>query len=131
MAWGLYEGIGKVPRTDRTGHGDRIKEAVGNGMRGGRLPDTWEIVDAEMYAIRMTLVRAIERAEDSEEKEGEGKQCRVCIVSDSETAIKVMEAAWRKGSVDVRDVRRERAAMIQEVCRLRAKIMNMGRHITG
>ena len=79
VAWGLYEGIGKVPRTDRSGHGGRIKEAVGNGMRGGRLPDPWEIVDAEMYAIRMALVRAIERAEASEEEEGEGIQCRVCI----------------------------------------------------
>ena len=128
VAWGLYEGIGKVPRTDRSGHGGRIKEAVGNGMRGGRLPDSWEIVDAEMYAIRMALVRAIERAEASKEEEGEGIQCRVCIVSDSETAIKVMEKAWRKGSIDTRDVRQERAALIQEVCRLRAKIMRMGKN---
>jgi ribonuclease HI len=128
VAWGLYEGVGKVPRTDRTGHGERIKEAVGKGMRGGRLPDTWEIVDAEMYAIRMALARAIERAEASEEEEGEGKECRVCIVSDSETAIKVMEAAWRKGRVEPGDVRQDRAALVQEVCRLRAKIMKMGRN---
>ena len=74
------------------------ERATGRGMEGGRLPATWEIVDAEMYAVFRALLRVYLETR-SEEGDGALGEKRILIMSDCQSAIKEIEKGWREGEV--------------------------------
>ena len=63
VGYGIWEGLATRAATSYTDSEERwwqegghdrehkLQERVGAGLWGGRLPDDWEIADAEMYAI--------------------------------------------------------------------------------
>ena len=67
----------------------RMRRSLGMGMRGMRLPANLEVVDAELVGVLMALRATVAK--------GGAAQRRVLIMSDSLTALEMMEAAWRKG----------------------------------
>ena len=106
VSWGVWEG----PR----GAGWR-SAAVKEGMWGGRLPSDYEIADAETVAIERYLRKVVERAGRNSKEE------RVLIMSDSLGCLDAIEQAWREG--DARALRgRDRGALIESVCSLRARL---------
>ena len=60
-AYGVWGGIQEVKvweekRGGKRGRAEReAREAIGKGMHGGRLPDGWDVMDAELFAIRIVL----------------------------------------------------------------------------
>ena len=100
VAYGVFEGptrFGKrVPGDaqvkDPNGIGpcgeEEIRTALGAGMWGGKLPSTWEVIDAEMYAILAHL-----RKMASERRAG----AAVLVLCDCKPALQQIESAHRKG----------------------------------
>jgi len=62
------------------------------GLWGGRLPDDWQVIDAEMYAV-LAYLRKMATAEDAADR-------RCLVLSDCKPALQQIEAAYRKGSLE-------------------------------
>ena len=93
-AWGLWEG--PAPRdggwaAPETHAGTAARVAA--GMAGGRLPDGYDVMDAELAAI----VAALEKARARDEGGGDEDGRRVLICTDSQSAMKLLERVWKKG----------------------------------
>ena len=89
VACGAYEGM--LPVTAQFGErDDRVaRRGMEMGMHGRRLPNTYEIVDAELHGVLLALQITATR-EDV-------KKRRCLIISDSLTALEMIEEAWRVG----------------------------------
>jgi ribonuclease HI len=96
------------------------RKAVGEGLEGGRLPATWEVVDAEMYAVFRALLRVYREAV-SESGEAGAKACRVLVLTDCQSAMGQIERAWRQGEMR-HESKGDRRAMLEAICRVRAKL---------
>ena len=96
------------------------ERATGRGMEGGRLPATWEVIDAEMYAVFRALLRVY-----LETRSGEGAEAvrakRILILSDCQSAIKEIERAWREGEAR-HETKGDRRALLEAICRIRAQM---------
>ena len=89
----------------------RLRQLAG-GMRSMRLPDHYEVVDAELAAMLMVLRETAQEA-------GAGEK-RCLIMSDCEAALGMAEEAWRKE-------RREyggkgRGAILEAICTYREQL---------
>jgi len=111
--YGMHEaGADYVRATDK---GDCV--AVGRGLTGGRLPDSFEACDCELYAAYKYLLRVWEEAGSVEKRQ----QARVLIMSDCKPAMQQMEQAWRKG--EAHGLRKwDRGALLEAICSLRADL---------
>ena len=94
--------------------------AVGDGLEGGRLPATWEVVDAEMYAIFRALRRVYREGMISSGRQAVAAS-RVLILTDCRSAMEQVESAWRMGHVRSGQSG-DRRAMLEAICRLRARM---------
>ena len=102
VAYGVFEGL--------QGSGARQ-----SGVWGARLPSDLEVMDAEMFAIHEYLRDVVESAGVGADTE------RVLVQSDCLGALDAIEAAWRAGGP--RGLRgRDRGAMLESICRLRARL---------
>ena len=95
-----------------------LERRTGVGMWGGGLPDTFEIADAEMYAI-LEVVREAER------RGAGGEPTRCLVMSDSKSCLEQIEEAWRAGT-DAKLGGQQREAMLAEICARRRNITNAG-----
>ena len=121
-AYGVWEGMGPYGLHDKNkGNEELDHKTVGQGMWGGRLPDSCEAVDAELAACFYYLRRVHDSAKDDAER----KRSRILILSDCKPAMQAMEAAWRGG--EAHGMRKDRGAMLEAICTLRAAL---GRVIT-
>ena len=68
---------------------EEIRTAFGAGMWGGKLPSTWEPIDAEMYAI-LAYLRKMASARDAQSR-------RCLVLCDCKPALQQIESAYRKG----------------------------------
>ena len=68
---------------------EEIRTAFGAGMWGGKLPSTWEPIDAEMYAI-LAYLRKMASASDAQSR-------RCLVLCDCKPALQQIESAHRKG----------------------------------
>ena len=68
---------------------EEIRTAFGAGMWGGKLPSTWEPIDAEMYAI-LAYLRKMASASDARSR-------RCLVLCDCKPALQQIESAHRKG----------------------------------
>ena len=100
------------------------KRATGRGM--GRLPATWEVMEAEMYA-RCTgagVQSAAAGVPGNEERGGGGgreSEKDPDLLSDCQSAIKEIERAWREGEVR-HETKGDRRALLEAICRIRAQM---------
>jgi ribonuclease HI len=94
------------------------ERATGRGMEGGRLPATWEVMDAEMYAVFRALLRVYLETRSAEGAEAVSAK-RILILSDCQSAIKEIERAWREGEVR-HETNGDRRALLEAICRIRA-----------
>jgi hypothetical protein len=85
--------------------------ALSAGMIGMRLPSCYEVLDAELHAILLALQHTA--------TQGDGRRC--LIMSDSLTALEMVEDAWRHG-VRWRGAHASRAAMLHAINTVRARI---------
>jgi len=91
----------------------RREMKVSHGLTGGRLPDDWEVADAEMYAI-YELLRQI-----SSEEEAPPSTQRILVTVDNKSVLMQIENAWRRErTAGLRT--RQRAAMLEAICRWRS-----------
>ena len=98
---------------------EEIERAVARGAWGGRLPGSWEAVDAEVYAVLAYLRRmALQQAADDEPR-------RCLVISDCKPALHQIESAWRQG-VPQGFRERDRGAMLEAICKYRA-MLEVGR----
>ena len=110
------EGEADVEATEQ-----QIAAACGAGLEGGRLPSSWEVIDAELYAIFSVLRRVWLEAKAGGATAADMKQQRVLIISDCKPALTQLETAWRAGTAQ--GLRRgDRAALLEATCRLRAQL---------
>ena len=65
----------------RGGAGEGGEAAAGAGLWGGRLPDTWQSVDAEMYAILAYLRRVVASREADEAGRKRGRIMSDCVAA--------------------------------------------------
>ena len=121
VAYGVYEGM--LPEAEVApppgGWGalspeQRALRCMGAGMWGGALPQDWDNNDAEAYAILRYLQSVVERADDPARE-------RVLVMSDSRAVLDVIETVWRSGNA-ARAKSRDRGAMVEAVCALRAAL---------
>jgi hypothetical protein len=63
---------------------EQERHAIAEGLEGGRLPDTWEVLDAEMYAIFRAIKRVIL---ESRSKGMDAREQRLLILTDCSSAI--------------------------------------------
>ena len=107
-------------RRRETGRGEGTakmeRRAVGEGLWGEKLPDKWEVYDAEMYMIVRYLREVAHRLAEGTE---EGDTGDAVVVSDSLSALLELEHAWRAGEVGL-NVRS--ATMLEAACRLRSML---------
>ena len=90
-----------------------VRRGLGEGMCGQRLPACYEVVDAELHAILMALQKTGER---------EAPETRRCLIlSDSLTALEMVERAWR-GGVTWHGPRSGRAALLHAINSARARL---------
>ena len=115
MNWGAMEVAG-----EQMLHMDAQQEAdaAGAGMEGGRLPDSWDVIDAELYAVFRVLLRVYLEAKRRGGDE-EAQQCRVLVLSDCKSGMEEMERVWRAGEVH-HEWKGARRAMLEAICRVRA-----------
>ena len=86
-------------------------------MWGGRLPDSFEIADAEMYACFKLLLNIWTKAGNAQTR----KDKRVLICSDCKPAMQQIETAWRKGYSD--GARKyDRGHLLEAICNIRADL---------
>ena len=67
----------------------QVRRSLGLGLYGRRLPACYEVVDAELHAILLALQETV--------GQGDAAARRCLIMSDSLTAIEMIERAWREG----------------------------------
>ena len=97
VSYGVYEGPARFGRpVEGSGQlesgDDELRLAFGQGLWGGRLPDDWQVIDAEMYAV-LAYLRKMATAEDAADR-------RCLVLSDCKPALQQIEAAYRKGSLE-------------------------------
>ena len=97
VSYGVYEGPARFGRPvegsgQLEGGDDELRLAFGQGLWGGRLPDDWQVIDAEMYAV-LAYLRKMATAEDAADR-------RCLVLSDCKPALQQIEAAYRKGSLE-------------------------------
>jgi hypothetical protein len=63
---------------------EQERHAIAEGLEGGRLPDTWEVLDATMYAIFRAIKRVIL---ESRSKGMDAREQRLLILTDCSSAI--------------------------------------------
>ena len=125
-AYGIWEGlkpIGYRPEgsEDVVATDDTIDKSIADNLWGGRLPDSFAIADAEMYACYKFLLKVWTRAETPANRAA----CRVLICSDCKPALMQIEHAWRQGhATGFRKY--DRGNLLEAICNLRA---DMGRVI--
>ena len=90
-----------------------VRRGLGAGMCGQRLPACYEVVDAELHAILM----ALQKTGDKEAPE----ERRCLILSDSLTALEMVERAWR-GDITWHGPRSGRAAVLHAINSARARL---------
>ena len=107
MAYGVFEGPTRFGRRvpgdaqvkEPNGIGpcgeEEIRTAFGAGMWGGKLPSTWEPIDAEMYAI-LAYLRKMASASDAQSR-------RCLVLCDCKPALQQIESAHRKGMPEGRE----------------------------
>ena len=125
-AAGVWEGV-QEPRAQATyGGSARIRaaavansrgsaneqedERVGRGLWGVRLPTHWNICDCEMYMIIEHIRTTLNRMQEGQEP-GD-----VLTISDSLSALRTLEAAWREQTGG--PSRRRNACMVEVACKL-------------
>ena len=122
-AYGYWEGprFGKTTPTTATTR--EVNQAIQAGMGGGKLPDSWSIADAEVYAVLAYLKRVV----DEPNEEGrtptpiELKERRTLIMSDCIPAMHQIENAWRLGHVE--GMRRwDRGGMLEAINNIRTQL---------
>ena len=92
---------------------DELRLAFGQGLWGGRLPDDWQVIDAEMYAV-LAYLRKMATAEDAADR-------RCLVLSDCKPALQQIEAAYRRGSLEgLREW--DRGGALEGICRYRAQL---------
>ena len=113
VACGAYGGVVAAERQFGESTEDHERRRVGGGMRGMRLPACYEVVDAELHAILMVL-------QDTAAQEGASGR-RVLVMSDSLTALRMVEDAWR-GGVRWDGPRTGRAAILHAINAAREQV---------
>jgi hypothetical protein len=93
--------------------GEQLLARVGQGLWGGRLPDEWEVFDAEMYAILAYLRHTANVGDDA------ASQRRCLVVSDCQSVLQEIEHAWRDERAGRR---RDRSVMMDEICYHRRRL---------
>ena len=96
-AYGVWAGPGvldieSVKGLERAETEEEVRGRVAAGMMGGRLPEGWDVTDAELAGVLRALMTA--RALD-DGSAGGGRRVLVC--TDSHAAMRLVENAWRKG----------------------------------
>ena len=82
-------------------------------MWGGKLPNMWEPIDAEMYAI-LAYLRKMARASDAQSR-------RCLVLCDCKPALQQIENAHRKGMPEgLRDW--ERGGLLEAIAYYRSKL---------
>ena len=116
VAAGAYEGVQPLARAP-PGMGETQDEyerrCVGQGMMGARLPAHMEVVDAELYAV-LLAVREVSRRTGAAQR-------RCLVMSDSISALRMVEAAWRRG-VKATGGGRNREAILEAINTYRGKL---------
>ena len=126
-AYGVWEGLGPLgratPGTPAVDASDALVDRrFAASLWGGRLPDSFAIVDAEMYACYRYLLKVWTDAATPAARAA----CRVLICSDCRPALQQIEHAWRQNHAT--GFRRyDRGHLLEAICNLRA---DMGRVIT-
>ena len=108
VAFGVFEGVPPTPPADpadpedwqarqawrHSGEQieprDTFQARAGKGIQGRRLPDSWEIMDAELYAIYAYLRNCADTATEN------NTACRCLILSDCKSALIAIERAYRR-----------------------------------
>ena len=120
-AYGIWEGVrpygtrsedGTVRSNDKT---DR--QAVGRGMSGGKLPNSCEVIDAELYAVYKFLSK-VWKEQGTEAKR---RNTRVLLMVDSQSACSQIETAWRHERSAGSRIK-DRGALIEAICNIRADL---------
>ena len=113
VACGMTEGILMTERGWGETEEEALKRGIGEGIRGKRLPESYEVVDAELTAILHALTTTASR--DNPRR----RRCLVC--SDCLSALRMVEDAWRMG-VTWTGARSGRAAILHAINEVREKI---------
>jgi len=98
VSYGVYEGPARFGRpVEGSGQlesgDDELRLAFGQGLWGGRLPDDWQVIDAEMYAV-LAYLRKMATSEDAADR-------RCLVLSDCKPALRQqIEAAYRRGPLE-------------------------------
>ena len=117
VSYGVYEGPARFGRpvegSEQLESGDdELRLAFGQGL-WGRLPDDWQVIDAEMYAV-LAYLRKMATAEDAADR-------RCLVLSDCKPALQQIEAAYRRGSLEgLREW--DRGGVLEGICRYRAQL---------
>ena len=121
VAFGVFEGVQPEAGVATPSGGwdsltqtERVARCVGAGMWGGALPQDWDNNDAEAYAILAYLQSVVDRSESPGDE-------RVLVLSDSRAVLDVLEAVWRSKDASLCKAR-DRGAMIEGICALRARL---------
>ena len=130
VAYGVYEGVPPAPTPDtddpeeQEQHQQRrdtggiyeprhtIQDRAGQGLWGHRLPDSWEIMDAELYAIYSYLKACADNATTT------STACRCLILSDCKSALVAIERAYRRRNPGASDHRGTLSAILLQLKRL-------------
>ena len=91
---------------------DTIQERAGKGIWGRRLPDSWEIMDAELYAIYAYLRNCADTATEN------NTACRCLVLSDCKSALIAIERAYRQQAQRSGDNRNLISAILLQLHRL-------------
>ena len=119
-AYGVWAGPGvlmdeAVRRQERAEAEDAVRARVAQGRMGGRLPDGWDVTDAELAGI----LRALQAARGND-TEGGGEGRRVLICTNSHAAMRLVENAWAAGRHG--GGRRDRAGLVTAITEARRDI---------
>ena len=123
-AYGIWEGIqphGKIDEEEAYVQAteEETLQATYEGMSGGRLPDSYTSIEAELYAIFAYLQKCCKmeqgdtRAQVSERK--------VLIISDCRACLMELEQVYRQGNAEG-TFRKDRGAMMEAICNLRSQL---------
>ena len=120
-AYGIWEGLkpfGRIRAADTEdvdASDTLIYQQFSRGLWGGRLPDSFAIVDAEMYACYRFLLQVWTEAATPEARAA----CRVLICSDCRPALQQIDHAWRQShATGFRKY--DRGHLLEAICNLRA-----------
>lgn len=111
VSYGVWQGLG--PKEGDSETTAQMRANARRAMHAGRLPGTWDIEMAEMYAIHCVLKTAWEAA--SAEEGGGAANERVLIMSDALSMLQAIERAWRGGKATGLD-KRKCGGMLKRIC---------------